>query len=522
MQAEVPKTVPGDPSQPEQVSESTDRATNQAPQASKSSKKQALPAGKPPDQRTGQKRRSSRLSGLKPSADPAMSGSIQDDLSDTPDMLAASGAELGTVRGAAATAGPSMQLDADSASGTPGDHHTEFQPSNSSDACKNSSNTAVLPNATHATAELSTAVRPSTEAGAFMGASADKTDAGSKQDVNTADHPDTADTEPKQSPALDSGAQATTPVSLSLTSQPLLVSHSSTVSKPAAAEDTADAHAPPDDAVAGSQHSVPAYGQTSSAGPSNMQAGQSPHVSSDINAEGIFSTEVDGKLAQTKASTQPDPGRTAAMHDTVAPAPGHAPTAESLPDNAASIATQPAAATPANIAALPIASAPTVASASNTDTKSSAALDAAPATATDAANKTAAEHQPGGVAVAEVQPASVDTSVPPSSAAVTGPAVTAASKAASIAIKLPTTGGSTRIGLPSRPGLLGSGILGGSKPPAGSTRIGPVLSKGLLQSAPPSRAASSERTSPAPEPVAGGPSTLTHVLVMQQAYVLIC
>lgn len=82
----------------------------------------------------------------------------------------------------------------------------------------------------------------------------------------------------------------------------------------------------------------------------------------------------------------------------------------------------------------------------------------------------------------------------PASAVVSAPS--APSKAAAIALKLPFSRGSTRIGLPSRPGLLGSGILGGSKPALGSTRIGPVLSKGLLQSAPTSRAASTERKSP--------------------------
>ncbi|KAL0054565.1 hypothetical protein WJX82_011065 [Trebouxia sp. C0006] len=56
----------------------------------------------------------------------------------------------------------------------------------------------------------------------------------------------------------------------------------------------------------------------------------------------------------------------------------------------------------------------------------------------------------------------------------------------------PQLPGTTRIGLPSRPGLLGKGGLAGMGPSGGSTHIGPALSRGLLSALPTKAKASSE------------------------------
>ncbi len=87
--------------------------------------------------------------------------------------------------------------------------------------------------------------------------------------------------------------------------------------------------------------------------------------------------------------------------------------------------------------------------------------------------------------------ASEDISMMPAAAASRAPSAPTA-EAAVKAVPLVKLPGTTRIGLPSRPGLLGKGGLAGLGPSGGSTHIGPALSRGLLSALPIKTKASSE------------------------------
>ena len=535
-----------DTSRSEQSTEPVDSPADATPAAGKNSRRQSPSAGKASSQATGQKRRSSRLSGLKETAGPAAQHST-DDLH-APSQHAPAASETDPQLGSPPGAPTSSQLEP-----TP-PHHAS----------------------THPGAEVSIVTAP----GMPTDTSDNTPDPGSDAPASIDARPDTlsaAHTPPSTavtagerpiSESHTSGSQPTLAASAPHQDQAELATECVVACDPATTTDAtvtdvvaADADVYTGDALGG-PHMRPIAGLAAAGVMTDIDAQADasmepqatpalpPASPADLNNADAAKGAVLRHVAKADtAETVPGPTEAGVMavssHDAVqltAAVPDD--DAAALSDVAAgsnAVAESSAATTDANLCAPVVLENPAVSDmaeappipevASDAATSNAVAschpaatAIAAPPAATPVAAAAAATAAmtdsvaPNAQAVADpavsnIVPASVSNPatassaslVQPPAASVPAPAGTAATTIASKApaLKLPVSSGSTRIGLPSRPGSLGSGILGGSKTALGSTRIGPVLSKGLLQSAPPSRAASSERKLPAPSSDAG-------------------
>lgn len=546
-----------DPSRSEQSNEPVDSPADATPAAGKNSRRQSPSAGKASSQATGQKRRSSRLSGLKETAGlDAQHGT--DDLH-APCRLAPAATEIDPQPGSTPGAPTSSQLEP-----TP-PHHASTHPGADVGLVTAANMPADTGDETHdpnLDAPASTDVKPDAVPAAHTPPSTAVT-AGERH-ISESHTSDSHSTLAASALGQDQAELATKCV---VAGDPATTTDATVADVVAA-----DADVCADDALAGPH--MPATAGLAAAGvmtdidaqaDATMEPQATPAVPlarpAGFSNAGAAKSAVMSHMAKADAAeTVPEASEAGVMvalsHDAVrltaavphdeaatlsdvaagsnAVAVSSAATADAKLDPAAALSAPAVLNNPAvsdTAEALPIPGVASDAKASSAVAlRQSAAAPAASATAappaatpTGAAAATAAMTDsvaPGAQAVADpatstIIPASVSNPATASSASLVQPpaasvpasagnaATTTASKAPGIALKLPVSSGSTRIGLPSRPGSLGSGILGGSKMALGSTRIGPVLSKGLLQSAPPSRAASSERKMPAPSSDAG-------------------
>jgi len=226
-------------------------------------------------------------------------------------------------------------------------------------------------------------------------------------------------------------------------------------------------------AVADAAEALPQSCSTTSAvmpDSANMAAAANPSpipVTADTATAEVVTTST-----AAAAVAAAGPAKSAASTDAV-------PNAAADSTNAA-LAEAVSKATPEDISTVPAAEpskAATTAPASSADTSEDVSAKLA-----ETASKAAATVAATASEDISVMPAA------PASRAPSAPTAEAAVKALPL-VKLP---GTTRIGLPSRPGLLGKGGLAGLGPSGGSTHIGPAPSRGLLSALPTKVKASSE------------------------------
>lgn len=547
-QAQSINQVASSSQQPEQLSEPALKVEQKNDlDAGKGSKRRSLVATvKAAEYGSSKRQCSSKLSSLKGSAEAALDNSADLNSSNSSDVLL----------GPKTTAQANVAVEADTSSpmkagaSVAADPEADVHPATVSDTCTDTNSKSKALAASPAPESLenegSPAAIPGMPSSPRADITADRTsDANSDHVVGTAPHADAAAIEPRLEPASGLQSQAVSTISLPPSDYRQLKAEFAEASKSAVTADTSSAVAHIGADVVHDSHVSAASKHTSSADLRDVAVGQDKLVSHNADASANASSEAPDAIAEAAAPSATIPVTAAdnaailesgTLPSTAAAAssavPASDPTAVSstdpLPDAAALTvaAVAPTAAPAVGPTAADVPSAVAPAAADIAPAVAPTAATVAPAMASNASATsevaapaaTTAERDPtvpptvvaasavaAPSATAPATTARADALAPSTSASVPAPAVTAVNKAASVAVKLPATSGSTRIGLPSRPGSLGSSILAASKPSFGSTRIGPALSKGLLQSALPSRAASSERQSPAPDANAGEP-----------------